>query len=361
MIKPTPRRRFNRLHCATLKYRTMQMALMKLSDLKKDYLESLEIEKNRSQLTIRNYDHYLTRFLDWAKIDKPSAITPDLVRDYRIFLNRTSDQFGRTLKKQTQNYHLIALRKFLKYLAKRDVKSLAAEKIELGKMPSRDIEFLEGDELERLLKAPEGDSPKSLRDLAILELFFSTGLRLSELANLNRDSVNLAKEEFSVRGKGDKIRLVFLSDAARDTLKKYLAKRVDVDEALFIRDVRGFSSRKSKTKNSSKNTSKNHLDNTTSTIERSIVPMKESDLRLTPRSIERMVKRYAIKAGITKKVTPHTLRHGFATDLLQNGADIRSVQALLGHAHITTTQIYTHVTDKGLREIHQKFHSRRRK
>ena len=329
MIKPTPRRRFNRLHCATLKYRTMQMALMKLSDLKKDYLESLEIEKNRSQLTIRNYDHYLTRFLDWAKIDKPSAITPDLVRDYRIFLNRTSDQFGRTLKKQTQNYHLIALRNLLKYLAKRDVKSLAAEKIELGKMPSRDIEFLEGDELQRLLEAPEGDSPKSLRDLAILELFFSTGLRLSELANLNRDSVNLAKEEFSVRGKGDKIRLVFLSDAARDTLKKYLAKRVDVDEALFVRNVTNLS--------------------------------KELDLRLTPRSIERMVKQCAIKAGITKKVTPHTLRHGFATDLLRNGADIRSVQALLGHAHITTTQIYTHVTDKGLREIHQKFHGRSRK
>ncbi|KKW21958.1 MAG: Tyrosine recombinase XerC [Parcubacteria group bacterium GW2011_GWA1_51_12] len=307
----------------------MQMALMKLSDLKKDYLESLEIEKNRSQLTIRNYDHYLTRFLDWAKIDKPSAITPDLVRDYRIFLNRTSDQFGRTLKKQTQNYHLIALRNLLKYLAKRDVKSLAAEKIELGKMPSRDIEFLEGDELQRLLEAPEGDSPKSLRDLAILELFFSTGLRLSELANLNRDSVNLAKEEFSVRGKGDKIRLVFLSDAARDTLKKYLAKRVDVDEALFVRNVTNLS--------------------------------KESDLRLTPRSIERMVKQCAIKAGITKKVTPHTLRHGFATDLLRNGADIRSVQALLGHAHITTTQIYTHVTDKGLREIHQKFHGRSRK
>ena len=307
----------------------MQMALMKLSDLKKDYLESLEIEKNRSQLTIRNYDHYLSRFLEWAKIDKPSAITPDLVRDYRIFLNRTSDQFGRTLKKQTQNYHLIALRNLLKYLAKRDVKSLAAEKIELGKMPSRDIEFLEGDELQRLLEAPEGDSPKSLRDLAILELFFSTGLRLSELANLNRDSVNLAKEEFSVRGKGDKIRLVFLSDAARDALKKYLAKRVDVDEALFVRNVTNLS--------------------------------KELDLRLTPRSIERMVKRCAIKAGITKKVTPHTLRHGFATDLLRNGADIRSVQALLGHAHITTTQIYTHVTDKGLREIHQKFHGRSRK
>src|SRR3989338_3148764 len=352
MIKPTPRRRFNRLHCATLKYRTMQMALMKLSDLKKDYLESLEIEKNRSQLTIRNYDHYLTRFLDWAKIDKPSAITPDLVRDYRIFLNRTSDQFGRTLKKQTQNYHLIALRNLLKYLAKRDVKSLAAEKIELGKMPSRYIEFLEGDELQRLLEAPEGDSPKSLRDLAILELFFSTGLRLSELANLNRDSVNLAKEEFSVRGKGDKIRIVFLSDDARDALKKYLAKRVDVDEALFIKDFPPVRSQmlRASAVSLARQTS-NGAGNLT----------KESDPRLTPRSIERMVKFCAAKAGISKKVTPHTLRHGFATDLLQNGADIRSVQALLGHAHITTTQIYTHVTDKGLREIHQKSHSRRRK
>src|SRR3989344_1743901 len=201
MIKPTPRRRFNRLHCATLKYRTMQLALMKLSDLKKDYLEYLEIEKNRSRLTIRNYNHYLSRFLEFAKTDSPATINEELIREYRLHLNRLRDQFGRTLKKQTQNYHLIALRNLLKYLAKRDVKSLAAEKIELGKMPSRDIEFLEGAELERLLKAPEGDSPKSLRDLAILELFFSTGLRLSELANLNRDSVNLAKEEFSVRGK----------------------------------------------------------------------------------------------------------------------------------------------------------------
>jgi len=329
MIKALLRRRFNRLHCTTPKYRTMQPALMKLSDLKKDYLESLEIEKNRSQLTIKNYDHYLSRFLEWAKTDSPAAIGEELIREYRLHLNRLRDRFGRNLKKQTQTYHLIALRNFLKYLAKRDVKSLAAEKIELGKMPARDIEFLETDELNRLLKAPEGEAPPALRDRAILELFFSTGLRLSELANLNRDSINLAEGEFSVRGKGDKIRLVFLSDAARDALKKYLAKRVDVDEALFVRNVTNLS--------------------------------KESDLRLTPRSIERMVKQCAIKAGITKKVTPHTLRHGFATDLLRNGADIRSVQALLGHAHITTTQIYTHVTDKGLREIHQKFHGRSRK
>src|SRR3989344_8520955 len=280
---------------------------MQLEKLKKDYLEHLEIEKNRSQLTIQNYDHYLLRFLGWAKIDNASAINEPMIREYRLYLNRFGDKFGRSLKKQTQNYHLIAIRNFLKYLAKRDVKSLAAEKIELGKMPSREIDFLEGDELERLLKAPEGDSLQILRDRAILELFFSTGLRLSELANLNRDSLNLDKGEFSVRGKGDKIRIVFLSDSARDALKKYLKKRVDIDEALFVRNVKN--------------------------------PTKESELRLTPRSIERMVKQYAAKAGIAKKVTPHQLRHSFATDILQNGADIRSVQALLGHSHITTTQI----------------------
>ncbi len=339
----------------------MQLALMKLSDLKKDYLEYLEIEKNRSRLTIRNYDHYLGRFLEFAQTDSPTAINEELIREYRLHLNRLKDKFGRNLKKQTQNYHLIALRNLLKYLAKRDVKSLAAEKIELGKMPARDVEFLEGDELLRLLKAPEGDSLKSLRDSAILELFFSTGLRLSELANLNRDSINLAKGEFSVRGKGDKIRIVFLSDDARDALKKYLVTRADIDEALFIREVRGFSSRQPKTKRSFKDTLKNQSNNTTDTIGYPIVSVKESDLRLTPRSIERMVKFYAAKAGISKKVTPHQLRHSFATDLLRNGADIRSVQALLGHAHITTTQIYTHVTDKGLREIHQKFHGRSRK
>ncbi|OHA01906.1 MAG: hypothetical protein A3C11_00240 [Candidatus Sungbacteria bacterium RIFCSPHIGHO2_02_FULL_49_12] len=321
---------------------------MQLEKLKKDYLEHLEIEKNRSQLTIQNYDHYLLRFLGWAKIDNASAINEPMIREYRLYLNRFGDKFGRSLKKQTQNYHLIAIRNFLKYLAKRDVKSLAAEKIELGKMPSREIDFLEGDELERLLKAPSGDSLQTLRDRAILELFFSTGLRLSELANLNRDSVNLNKGEFSVRGKGDKIRIVFLSDAARDAVKKYLAKRGDIDEALFVRPT---------IRAPAAATSKKHTGSIVYTIE----PVRQTDLRLTPRSIERMVKGYAAKAGISKKVTPHQLRHSFATDLLRNGADIRSVQALLGHSHITTTQIYTHITDKGLREIHQKFHAKSRK
>lgn len=305
---------------------------MTLEKLKKDYLEHLEIEKGRSLKTIRNYDHYLTRFLKFAKKNKPSQIDADLIREYRIFLNRTTDQFGRSLKRQTQNYHLIALRNLLRYMAKRDIETLAADKIELAKTPSRDLEFMEEEELERLMKAPTGNELKTLRDRAILELFFSTGLRLSELTNLNRDSLNLNKSEFSVRGKGDKIRIVFLSDAARESLKKYLAARKDTDEAMFVRDLPAGRQ-----------------------------APKESNLRLTPRSVERMVQLYARKAGITKKVTPHQLRHSFATDLLRNGADIRSVQVMLGHSHITTTQIYTHVTDKGLREIHQKFHGRSRK
>lgn len=300
-----------------------------LEKLKKDYLEHLEIEKGRSLKTIRNYDHYLTRFLSFAKKDKPSQIDTDLIREYRIFLNRTADKFGRSLKRQTQNYHLIALRNLLRYMAKRDIETLAADKIELAKTPSRDLEFMEEDELERLMKAPVGNELKTFRDRAILELFFSTGLRLSELTNLNRDSLNINKSEFSVRGKGDKIRIVFLSDVAREALKKYLAARKDTDEAMFVRDAKN--------------------------------PAKETNLRLTPRSVERMVQFYARKTGITKKVTPHQLRHSFATDLLRNGADIRSVQAMLGHSHITTTQIYTHVTDKGLREIHEKFHGRSRK
>ncbi|MBI3627427.1 MAG: tyrosine-type recombinase/integrase [Candidatus Sungbacteria bacterium] len=320
---------------------------MKLQDLKKDYLESLEVEKGRSKLTIRNYDHYLSRFLAYAKIESPTKITESLIREYRLYLNRL-DKNG-TLKKQTQNYHLIALRNFLKYLSKRDVESLAAEKIELAKTPSRDLEFMEEDELSRLLKAPEANNLRALRDRAIIELFFSTGLRLSELTNLNRDSVNLKRGEFSVRGKGDKIRVVFLSDTARDALKKYLDKREDVDPAMFVRIVHPVRNRRRKTSASSE---ANKISNGVKKAG------TEDNLRLTPRSVERMVKYYAAKAGITKRVTPHQLRHSFATDLLRNGADIRSVQALLGHSHITTTQIYTHVTDKGLREIHQKFHGK---
>lgn len=302
--------------------------IMTLGKLKQQFLEYLEIEKNRSPKTIENYDRYLRRFLTLTKADAPSGITDEAVRKYRLQLNRLGGR-GAELKKQTQFYHLIALRSFLKYLAKRDIKCLAPEKVELGRMPAREIEVIEHDELERLLASPKGSGLTPLRDRALLELLFSTGLRVSEAAKLNRDSVNFKRDEFSVRGKGDKIRLVFLSERAKDELKKYLEKREDVDEALFIHCKKGFAKR-------------------------------DEDLRLTPRSVQRLVKKYAASAGISKKITPHGLRHAFATDLLRNGADLRSVQQLLGHAQITTTQIYTHVTDKALREVHKKYHSRNR-
>ncbi len=301
---------------------------MQLPELIRQFLEHLEVEKNRAVKTAENYDRYLRRFLKLTAAKKPSDITDELVRQFRLKLARASDD-GKSLKKQTQFYHLIALRSFLKYLAKRDIRSLAPEKVELGKMPSRQIEFMEADELTRLLAAPQGDSLEKLRDRALLELLFSTGLRVSELVALDRDSVDLKKNEFSVRGKGDKIRVVFVSDAAREALERYLGKRTDVDEALFVR-----------------------LRNASQSAD---------DLRLTARSVERLVKRHAAAAGITKKVTPHGLRHAFATDLLSGGADLRSVQMLLGHAQITTTQIYTHFTDKTLRDIHKKFHGRSRK
>ena len=296
---------------------------MDIKALLKDYLDYLEIEKNRSIKTRINYERYLKKFLDFSKISKPEQISQDLTRRYRLWLNRAG------IKKNTQNYHLIALRNFLKYLAKRDLKVLSADKIELGKQSERQVVFLENDELKRLLDAPDGDSFKSLRNRAILELLFSTGLRVSELCGLDRDSINIKTGEFAVRGKGDKVRLVFLSETAKTALKNYLQKRQDIDQALFIRYVKNVS--------------------------------KADNLRLTSRSVERLVKYCAAKAGLSKKVSPHTLRHSFATDLLINGADIRSVQALLGHSNITTTQIYTHITDKQLREIHQAFHGKRRK
>ena len=306
---------------------------MDIKSLLKDYLDYLEIEKNRSIKTRVNYERYLKKFLEFSKISRPEQISQDLTRQYRLWLNRKS------IKKNTQNYYLIALRNFLKYLAKRDLKVLSADKIELGKQSERQVIFLENNELERLLNAPDNDSFKSLRDRAILELLFSTGLRVSELGGLNRDSINLKSGEFAVRGKGDKVRLVFLSETAKTALKNYLQKRQDIDEALFIRNISAQGGSASGGKN----------------------PAKSDNLRLTSRSIERLVHYYAAKAGLSKKVTPHTLRHSFATDLLINGADIRSVQALLGHSNITTTQIYTHITDKQLREVHQAFHGKQRK
>jgi len=306
---------------------------MDIKKLKTQYLEYLEIEKDRSQKTIENYDHYLVRFLDWAKIDSPSDITDDLVRSFRLQLNRLSDEKGSPLKKITQNYHVIALRNFLKYLAKRDIKTLAAEKIELGKTLRQEVEFLESDEVDRIFEAAGGADLKSWRDRAILELLYSSGLRVSELVNLNRDQVNLKTQEFSVRGKGGKIRVVFISDRAKNALEKYLEKRPDIDPAIFVR------------------IGLKHLEQKS----------KKDNLRITPRTVQRIVKYYALKAGIVKDVHPHTLRHSFATDLIQNGADIRSVQEMLGHSSVTTTQIYTHVTNKQLKEVHKAFHGKRRK
>ena len=319
----------------------------KIKNLKTEFLEYLEIEKNRSQLTIRNYDHYLDRFLDWAMIRSSEDITSDLVRKFRLYLNRYKNNKGKGLKKATQDYYIIALRGFLKYLAKQDIKTLASEKVELGKTQEREVEFLEADEIKRLLNSVgnrHACSLQNLRDRAILELLFSTGLRVSEIANLNRENINLKSGEFSVRGKGGKIRLVFISDSAKNAIISYLKKRKDLDPALFI----NFRKKESGyCKNKNKKSSK-----------KSNIKANQS-LRLTVRTIQRIVEKYAIKAGIVKKVTPHTLRHSFATDLLINGADIRSVQSMLGHSSITTTQIYTHITDKHLKDIHKKFHGKK--
>jgi len=303
---------------------------MDINELKNRYLEHLEIEKGASQRTLQNYKRYLERFLTWSKIQNAQDIDQELVRQYRLYLNRLHEG---DLKKVTQNYHLIALRGFLRYLAKHDIKTLSPEKIELAKNEQREIEILNEEELKRLLEMPivaQGNQKNlltRLRDKAMLETLFSTGLRVSELCSLDREKINLEKGEFSIKGKGGKIRVVFLSEKAKEFLKKYLDKRIDVDPALFIRIKKG---------------------------------AMQSNLRLTPRSIQRIVQKWATIAGIIKQITPHTLRHSFATDLLAGGADLRSVQALLGHANIATTQIYTHITDKGLKEIHQKFHDKKR-
>ncbi|MBI4160573.1 MAG: tyrosine-type recombinase/integrase [Candidatus Yanofskybacteria bacterium] len=319
---------FFKVHCAT-RGQTVKIILMSIKELKTQFLEYLEVERGRSQKTVENYDHYLARFIGFARIDRPEDMSEDLIRKFRLYLNRLSDSRGKPLKKITQNYHVIALRAFLKYLARRDIKTVSAEKIELGRQEERQVTFLEPHELQRFLQAPAGVALSDLRDRAMLETLFSTGLRVSELCSLDREGIDLKRGEFPVRGKGSKIRLVFLSDSAKAALTTYLNKRTDADESLFIR-----------------------------------IPKKESfekydKLRLTPRSIQRIIKKYAVAAGIIgKSVSPHSLRHSFATDLLRSGADIRSVQSLLGHSSVTTTQIYTHVTDKQLREIHKKFHGK---
>ncbi len=310
---------------------------MDISDLINDFLESLEIEKGRSTKTTENYGLYLARFLDLITQDfpegatiKPSDLTPEILRKFRLRLNRFDDnQNHERLSALTQSYHLIALRGFLKYLAKRGIHSLDPSLVDLPRAAKKQVTFLHFDEVERLLSEIPIDTETGLRDRAIIELLFSGGLRVSELCNLNRDSINLARREFMVRGKGKKDRPIFIDQTTADHLEEYLSARHDTLSALFLNN------------SSNQNT-----------------PDTSGDFRrLSPRSIERIIQKYARLAGITKHVTPHTLRHSFATDLLMNGADLRSVQSLLGHANIATTQIYTHITDPHLKEVHEKFHS----
>ncbi len=298
-----------------------------LRRLKTEFLEYVEIERGRSIKTVENYDRYLSRFFLFSKVRTPGDITEDTIRQFRLHLNRQPGVAG-TMKHKTQNYYLIALRAFLKFLRKRGNGSLDPERIELAKVGSRDLDLITSDELGRLIAGAAGDSLQSLRDRAILELLFSTGLRVSELCSLNRD-LDLSRDEASVRGKGEKVRVVFFSPEAKRALKIYIDRRKDLDDALFVQMGKAAKA--------------------------------AGNLRLTPRSVERIVKHYAIKAGITRKVTPHVIRHSFATDLLRNGADLRSVQAMLGHANIATTQVYTHVTDRHLREVHKRFHGAGRK
>lgn len=303
---------------------------MIINSLITDFLEYMEVEKGRAISSTKNYDYYLRTFSSFARqegTESPEKIDLNLIKKYRLALNRNN------LSKSTQNYYLIALRAFLKYLRKKDIETLAPEKIELAKTDERQITFLDSDELDQILKAPDLKTIQGLRDKAILDLLFSTGLRVSELASLKKNDINLEKSEFSVKGKGGKVRVVFLDQEVKESLHKYLAARQDKSEFLFI--------------------SYGHTNKPTANS-------LQQTAGITPRSVQRMIQKYAKIASITKKVTPHTMRHSFATDLLMSGADLRSVQSLLGHASVTTTQIYTHVTDKHLGEIHQAFHGLRR-
>lgn len=297
----------------------------RLKKLHQEWLEELEIGRGRSGKTARNYDHYLQIFYEVQQVGGVEDITIDAVRAFRRHLNeRGRGQEGVSLA--TQNYYLIALRQFLKFLAKRDVKALAPEKIELAKLPERDIDVLYPEEIDALLAACRGDLLNELRDAAIVHLLFATGMRISEATRLNRDHIRSDSNEIPVRGKGNKVRVVFMSAAAQEAVKQYLSQRADIDPALFIRHKKGVGD--------------------------------QEDFRLSVRSIQRLIKKRAAAAGITKNITPHTLRHSFATDLLSNGADVRQVQQLLGHASITTTQLYTHLTDVQLRSIHEQYHHR---
>lgn len=308
-----------------------------INSLLTQYLDYLEIEKNRSIKTRENYERYLKSFISFAKIENPQDITLDKVMQFRLHLARESKD-GKNLKRITQSYYIIALRNLLKFLIKRDYTVLSPDKIELPKIARRQIEIIEYKELERLLNAPNLNSFRGLRDKAILETLFSTGLRVSELCNLDR-YINLERGEIAVRGKGEKIRVVFISDDAKKAIKDYLNKRSDTLDKLFISLAK---------------------ENTPPTGGEGAKPPNVIG-KITSRAVQRMIDLYKRKAGITKKITPHQIRHQFATDLLMNGADLRSVQELLGHSNISTTQIYTHITNKQLKEVHEAFHGKRRK
>lgn len=301
---------------------------MYISDLILDFIEHLEVEKGRSPKTAENYKLYLERFIEFSSDIEVDKINTELIRKYRLWLNRYHNEAGDELAVITQNYHLIALRGFLSYLSRRDIKSLGPEKIELPKVSRKQVTFLDKSEIERLISAINTSTLPGLRDRAIVELLFSSGLRVSELVNLNRDHVNTKRREFSVRGKGNKDRLVFISPGAASHIENYLEKRTDHLNPLFI------------------------------SYSRNLIKKDDGSYRrLTPRSVQRIIEKYALAAGITKHVSPHTMRHSFATDLMMNGADIRSVQSMLGHSNIATTQAYTHITDKHLKDVFDKYHS----
>lgn len=301
---------------------------MYVSELLLDYIEHLEVEGGRSAKTAENYTLYLERFVEFTDDITVNKITSEVIRKYRLWLNRYKNGSDDELATITQSYHLIALRGFLTYLSKRDISSLSPEKIELPKISRKQVTFLHYDEVARLLETISIESEDGLRDRAIIELLFSSGLRVSELVNLNRDHVNTKRREFMVRGKGQKDRPVFIGEAAASRVEDYLAARLDNLPPLFL----------SYSRNNTATTSGDYR-------------------RLSARSIQRIINKYAKLAGITKHVSPHTMRHSFATDLLMNGADLRSVQVMLGHSNISTTQVYTHVTDEHLREVYEKFHS----